>query len=97
MADTDQDQKTEQPTEKKLSEAFDRGQFARSPELTVLLLLAGFLGVMGLTAKTASREIADYAVSMFTRFGTKHVDLDTVPAEVGEAMLIIGRIVGPLM
>jgi flagellar biosynthetic protein FlhB len=97
MADIDQDQKTEQPTEKKLSEAFDRGQFARSPELTVLLLLAGFLGVMGLTAKTASREIADYSVAMFTRFGTMHVDLDSVPSQVGEAMLTVGRVVGPLM
>ena len=39
MAEHDQDQKTEQPTEKKLNEAWDRGQFARSPEQALAQLL----------------------------------------------------------
>jgi flagellar biosynthesis protein FlhB len=49
MADQDQDQKTEQATEKKLSEAFERGQFAKSPELSLLFLLAATMGVVALT------------------------------------------------
>ena len=40
MSDTDQDQKTEQATDKRLSEAHERGQFAKSPELQVLILIA---------------------------------------------------------
>jgi flagellar biosynthesis protein FlhB len=39
MADN-QDQKTEQPTGKKLNDAADRGQFARVAELQVLCTLA---------------------------------------------------------
>ena len=70
MAETDQDQKTEEPTEKKLSEATDRGQFARSPELGVLLLLCALLAAFGFTAKAASRDIAEYSTSMFTRFAS---------------------------
>ncbi|HYP18015.1 MAG TPA: EscU/YscU/HrcU family type III secretion system export apparatus switch protein [Opitutus sp.] len=97
MADTDQDQKTEQPTEKRLSEAMDRGQFARSPELTILFLLAAVLGVLGFTAKAASRDIADYAAGMFTRFTSIAVERDTVAVQLGEAMLITGRALAPML
>ena len=74
MADHDQEQKTEQPTEKRISEAHDRGQFAKSPEMTLLFLFAALLAVLGFTAQAASRDIAEYATGMFTRFA----DLDTV-------------------
>ncbi|HWL16696.1 MAG TPA: EscU/YscU/HrcU family type III secretion system export apparatus switch protein [Opitutus sp.] len=97
MAETDQDQKTEQPTEKRLNEAQDRGQFARSPELTVLFLLAGVLGVLGFTAKTASRDIADYAVTMFTDFASIPVARDTVNVQLSEAMLVCGQAITPML
>jgi flagellar biosynthetic protein FlhB len=96
MADTDQDQKTEQPTEKKLSEAMDRGQFAKSHELTVLFPLAAVLGVLTLTAPAASRQIAEYSIGMFTRFAVTSVEQDTVTSQIAEAMLTFARAVGPL-
>ena len=68
MAETDQDQKTEQATEKRLNEAHERGQFARSHELTVLLAIAAALGVLALTLQSAARDIAEYAIGMFTKF-----------------------------
>jgi RNA polymerase sigma factor (sigma-70 family) len=43
MSDHDQDQKTESPSEKKLHEAHERGEFARSAELGVVLALAAAL------------------------------------------------------
>lgn len=97
MADTDQDQKTEQPTEKKLSEAFDRGQFARSPELGILLLLCAFLGALGFTAKAASREVADYSTSIFTRFASTPVQVDTVVVQISEALTTCGRALAPIL
>jgi len=97
MADIDQDQKTENPTEKKLSEAIDSGQFARSPELTVLFLLAAVLGVLGFTARTASQDIAEYAVGIFTRFTTTPVERDTVMVQLGGALLTSGRALAPLL
>ncbi|MEO6006185.1 MAG: EscU/YscU/HrcU family type III secretion system export apparatus switch protein [Opitutus sp.] len=97
MAETEQDQKTEQPTEKKLSEAMDRGQFARSPELGILLLLCGTLGALGFTAKAASRDIADYSTSIFTRFATMPVQTDTVTVQLSEAMLTSGRAIAPIL
>jgi len=97
MADTDQDQKTEQPTEKKLSEAMDRGQFARSPEISVLFLLAAVLGALGFTAQAASRDIAEYAVGIFTRVGSMQVARDTATAQIGEVMIVGGRALIPFL
>jgi flagellar biosynthetic protein FlhB len=97
MADTDQDQKTEQATEKKLSEAVDRGQFARSPDISVLLLLVAMLGALGFTAKAASREVAEYATSMFTRFANTPVQTDTVTVQLSEALLTSSRAITPML
>jgi len=97
MADTDQDQKTEQPSEKKLSEAFGRGQFAKSPEMQVLFMLAAVLGGLGFTAQAASRDVAEYAVSMFSRFATMEVNSDTVIAQFGEVLLTTARAAAPIL
>jgi len=97
MADTDQDQKTEQASEKKLSQAHERGQFAKSHEVTVLFPIAATLGVLTLTAQSASREVAEYAVATFTRFGTTPVASDTVTTQLGEVMITTGRALGPFL
>lgn len=95
MADTDQDQKTEQPTGKRLADAVERGQFAKSAELTVLFTLAALLGVMGLTVQSASRELVEYSTSMFSKFTVTSVQTDTVMVPISEAMMTFGRIVTP--
>lgn len=97
MAETDQDQKTEQATEKKLSEAMDRGQFAKSQELTILFPLAALLGGLALTLQSASRDLSDYAVGIFTRFASTTVAADTVPGQLGEALRTFGRVIAPLL
>jgi flagellar biosynthetic protein FlhB len=97
MAETDQEQKTEQPSEKRLHEAMDRGQFAKSPELSITLMLAAVLGVLALTTQTASRELADYAGAMFSRFALTPVSRDTVPAELAGVLLTTGHALAPLL
>ncbi len=98
MADThDQDQKTEQPTEKRLSESHDRGQFARSPELTLVFVLVAVLGVLGFTTREASRDIAEYSVGIFTRFAFMPVQRDTINLQIGEALLVVVRALLPLL
>ncbi len=97
MADHDQDQKTEQPTEKRLAEAVDRGQFAKSHELTVLFPIAAVLGMLALTAQSAARDIADYAIGIFTRFASTSVARDTVTVQLSELLLTLGRVLGPVL
>lgn len=91
MAETDQDQKTEQPTEKRLADAMDRGQFAKSAELSALFPLLAFLGVLGFTLQSAARDVSEYAVAMFTRFAVTPVQRDTVTLQLGELVLTAGR------
>ncbi len=93
----DQDQKTEQPTEKRLSEAHDRGQFARSPDFNVLFILAAVLGVLGFTARTASQEIGEYAVGMFSHFAGITVTRDTITVQLAEAVLVVVKALTPLL
>jgi flagellar biosynthesis protein FlhB len=92
-----QDQKTEQPSEKRLAEASERGNFAKSHELMVLFPLAAVLGVLTLTAQSASREVAEYSIAMFTSFAGTSVARDTVIIQLGEMMLTIARVLVPVL
>jgi len=97
MEDQDPDQKTEQPTEKRLSEAMESGDFAKSHELTVMFPIAAVLGVLALTGHTAARAVADYSVTMFTRFAVTTVERETVVMQLGEAMATFGGIITPVL
>ena len=97
MADVDQDQKTEQASEKRLEEAHDKGQFAKSHELTVIFPIAALLGVFVLTAQTVSRDIAEYSVEIFTRFASIPVEQGTVMVQIGEVLLTVGHALLPLL
>ena len=97
MSDTDNDQKTEKPTGKRLSEDADKGQFAKSPELSVLFSLAAALGILGFTATTTARNVAEYAISIFSSFGRSPVELTTVPGYVGDVMQTVGSGLLPVL
>lgn len=97
MSDTDQDQKTEKPTGKRLSEAADKGQFAKSPELSVLFSLAAALAVLGFTANATARSVGEYSVSIFTNFTHSPVELATVPGYLGEIMKTIATGLLPVL
>lgn len=98
MADAhDNDQKTEQPTEKRLADAFERGQFAKSHEMTVLFTIVAVIGVLGFTADAAARDIARYAIGIFTGFPLITLQRDTVPVQLGALLLTAGQALGPLL
>lgn len=97
MPDVDQEQKTEQATEKHLSEAFERGQFAKSPELQVLILLGAALIVLTMTAEAMSREVAEYSIGMFSRFATTVVTRGTAVSLFGEILVTVGQALLPLL
>ncbi|HEY8995023.1 MAG TPA: EscU/YscU/HrcU family type III secretion system export apparatus switch protein [Lacunisphaera sp.] len=97
MSDTDQDQKTEKPTGKRLSEAADKGQFAKSPELSVLFSLAAALGVLGFTASTTARSVAEYSVGIFSHFARSPVELATVPGYMRGVFETVGAGLLPVL
>lgn len=98
MADShDQASKTEQATEKRLSEAAEEGRFARSHELGVLFSLAAFLAVLVLTADGATRDLATYFVRTFTTFPRATLTVDTTTTLFGGALLTLAGVLGPLL
>lgn len=97
MAEQDHDQKTEQPTEKRLHEATEKGQFAKSQEFTVVLTLGAALGALAFTLRESAREVAEYAVAMFSNFPLQTVDGGTVPLLIGEIVMTCGGALLPVM
>lgn len=96
MSDQD-DSKTEMPTDKKLSDAMERGQFAKSPELQVVAMLAAAMGVFSITATAAARDVASLATLLWSDLDAARIELATVPQQLGEVGLLISRILGPVV
>ncbi|MBI3887300.1 MAG: EscU/YscU/HrcU family type III secretion system export apparatus switch protein [Opitutae bacterium] len=97
MSDTDNDQKTELPTQKHLADAFEQGQFAKSPEIQVAFTLAAVIGVIGLTATQTARDLVEVTITVFTQLATMRVDSETLPTHITEFVLLIGRLVAPIL
>lgn len=95
--DQDKDQQTEQPTEKRLADAMEQGQFAKSPELTVVLILAAALGVLAFTAGSSADTVARYAVAMFTGFARIQVEQGTITSTLTEMILAGGQAMLPIL
>lgn len=75
MADENQ---TEQPTEKRLSEAFSEGNFAKTPDIGVVFVLIAAFGTLAFTARSQSVQIAEIAVSIFSGLGKFAIKEDGV-------------------
>src|SRR3982751_6931323 len=87
MADTDQDQKTHDPTEKKITDARGRGDIATAPEIrhAVMMIAAIFTVASGSTAFAA-------LVPMFVRLWGSADQFRLVPASgQGFAASILAR------
>ena len=97
MADEDDDNKTEQPTGRRLSEAAERGQFAKSQELNVVFILAATLGVLAFTARSTVDTLVQYLTAIFTNFTTTKLDLATISVPLGEMMLVVGKGLLPVL
>ena len=97
MADQDKDQKTELPTERRLNEAVEEGRIAKSPELNVVMAMAATIGVLAFTAGTTADSLAQYFVSIFSRFATTQINFDTATAQIGEILIVVGMALAPVL
>lgn len=75
MADDDKDSKTEAPTGKRLEEATERGQFAKSQDLQSVVLLVAALGALGLTLTQSVQTVVAMAVRTFSSVGQAEVTM----------------------
>ena len=65
---SDKDNKTEEPTEKHLREAQDKGQFARAEELSVVFILMAIFTVFLFAAKDKAIAVAEYTRNLWLHF-----------------------------
>lgn len=94
---SDQDSKTEQPTDKHLSEAMGRGQFAKSPEVAVVIMLIGLLGSFSLTVSTAAQEVGGLATSIFGQLSLAKTPFESMPVQFADAGIVVAKVLFPIM
>lgn len=82
---SDQDVKSEQPTEKRLHDAMEEGQFARAPDLQVVALLIGAFFVLSFGMREYCERVAGIAVAIFSQLGKNPVAADGVAEWTGVA------------
>ncbi|HTZ21983.1 MAG TPA: EscU/YscU/HrcU family type III secretion system export apparatus switch protein [Opitutaceae bacterium] len=97
MADNDNDQKTEQPTGKRISDAMERGQFARSQEFNIAAILTAAFAALSLTIGTMSRDIGSFAVSIFTQLGSIRLQLDSASNHITQTVFLLGELLLPVL
>lgn len=69
----DQENKTEQPTEKRLSEARASGQFPRAPDLQTVAILAAAIWAISVMGREISENVASIAVGIFSNLGKMEI------------------------
>jgi flagellar biosynthetic protein FlhB len=97
MSDVDQDSKTELPTEKHLTEAHEKGQFAKSPEISVVATLAATLAALSLTLGSAVHDVGSLAVNIFSQLDSIQLVNSTMPSQVADILVVFGKVLLPII
>jgi len=93
----DQEEKTEAPTGKHVTEATERGQFARAPEIQVLFTIGAVLAVLGFTARSSCERLVAYSSGIFSTFPKRSLVQDSMPKIWGDMLATVGPIVAPML
>lgn len=97
MADDDKDQKTEEPTSKRLSEAMEKGEFARSPEIGVVFGLGAGLLALSLGLADGTRLISEYAAGVFAQLHALRVQPGETPLPLLAAARVVALVLLPVL
>ncbi len=97
MAEESFQEKTEQPTAKRIKEAREKGQVARSTELSsIAIMFASLLTLllMGSLITNSSREVFSWLFSNSAHFS---LTTESAPAFMGQIGWLFAKIVAPIM
>lgn len=97
MSDADKDQKTEEPTEKRLNDAHDQGDFAKSQEMGVVFALAAACAALAVTAGSGSQAVAEFATLVLRNLHTVRFDGEEIPLPLYGAGRVVLIVAGPLL
>lgn len=93
----DSDQRTEPATDKRRSEAFERGQFARSPDVQIAFTLLAALVVFMFSVPDIARALRDFAIHSFQNLGRTTLSNELILARLLDAVRRAVGLLTPLL
>ena len=90
------DNATEKPTDKKLSEAHNKGQFAQAPEIQVVFGLVAAYFVFLFTLDSQSRYMTEMVASLLGNLEKYQIISDLIPHWTGMAFLTMFGLMAPM-
>ena len=97
MADEDKESKTEDASGKKVSEEFDKGNFAQSQEVGMAFTLVSALLVIAFYGPTIAKSVFNITVSLFSNLGTFQMSENSIEYWAATGIGTLGRLVGPFL
>ncbi len=97
MADVDKSSKTEPPTEKKLSEARSRGQFAKAPEISMTATLLAGLLVLFFWAPSKASDMMLFTQSIFENLHSIEATQEGIAVALTDSYLALSLVVLPML
>ena len=88
--------KTEEPTDKKVRDAHDEGQFPRSADINTVFVFATSLGVLSFTVKDQAKQIVQITESVLGHLGRPTITPDGVAEWAGVALGTMMKFILPM-
>lgn len=76
--DVDQNSKTQEPTERRVHDAFEEGQFAHAPEIEVVAILSAAYGAFLMFGKSLGMQVSEQTAFIFSHLSQWELNEDTV-------------------
>jgi flagellar biosynthetic protein FlhB len=90
-------EKTEQPSQRRLEEAWDKGQFAKSAEIQTVFVLLGALMALYTTGPDTWRTMADGMASILGKIHEIPIEFDTLQRHAIQCTLALAVCVLPVL
>jgi flagellar biosynthetic protein FlhB len=90
-------EKTEKATPKRLEDAFNKGQIARSPEVQTVFVLGAAMLALGFSGRETWRIMTETTASMLGHLHNTALTINSMQSYAISAMLVLGQCVGPVL
>lgn len=97
MADQDKESKTEEPTAKRLDEAFREGNFPHSQEVGIAVTLAAGLLVVMVSGPGLVEGVFNVSISIFSNLSSMRINQDNIEYWAMQGISTLGRYAGPFL
>ncbi|PKL83972.1 MAG: flagellar biosynthesis protein FlhB [Ignavibacteriae bacterium HGW-Ignavibacteriae-3] len=97
MAEKDGQEKSEEPTSKKLSDARDKGEVAKSTEINSLAVFGSGLMIIYLTKGMLSEKIAGFAIDIFSSLEKLELNKTIIQTYALKWVLFLLTVLAPVM